>query len=91
MVGVVLEEGGLWLVMAVEWWLGLYVGGLGNRCVGPAVGCGWGSCARRCLGTSVARCAADGGGKCWRSVRLFWQGDGGVVVCWWLMWDWVMQ
>ena len=41
MVGVALEEGGLWLVMAVEWWLGLYVGGLGNRCVGPAVGCGW--------------------------------------------------
>ena len=42
MVGVVLEEGGLWLVMAVEWWLGWYVGELGNRCVGPAVGCGWG-------------------------------------------------
>ena len=35
-----------------------------------------GSGARRCLGTPVAWCAADGGWECRWSVGLFWQGVG---------------
>ena len=38
-------------------------------------GASGGSGARRCLGTPVAWCAADGGWKRRWSVRLFWQSD----------------
>ena len=51
------------------------VGGWGSCAWIWLAGAGGGSGARRCLGTPVAWCAADGGWKCGWSVGLFWQCD----------------
>ena len=54
---------------------GAAVGGRGACAWIRLAGAGGGSGARRCLGTPVARCAADGGWKCRWSVGLFRQSD----------------